>query len=250
MDTKPLAGKTALVTGAARNIGRAIALSLADAGANIIVNTLQDQQAADAVAGEITQTGADSIVCVADVTDRDAVFAMAEAGRDKFGAVDILILNASARGQVNFLDMTHEDWRRVIDISLDGAFHCAQAALPMMIERGWGRVVALGGISWHAGFPRRANNLAGKAGLTGFTRALAAEFGDRGITANVVAPGSIDTVRPASAGALPPRESLPPVPRMGTVEEIASATRFLCMPEQAYLTGQVIHVNGGAYLGT
>ncbi|MEM8743705.1 MAG: SDR family NAD(P)-dependent oxidoreductase, partial [Pseudomonadota bacterium] len=121
---KPLAGKTALVTGAARNIGRAIALSLADAGANIIVNTLQDRSAADAVADELTDAGAENIVCIASVTDRDAVFAMAEAGRDRFGSVDILISNASARGQIDFLDMAYEDWRRVIDISLDGAFHC------------------------------------------------------------------------------------------------------------------------------
>ena len=250
METKPLAGKTALVTGAARNIGRAIALSLADAGANIIVNTLQDQTAAEAVAEEVKATGAESIVCVANVTDRDAVFAMAEAGRDRFGSVDILVSNASARGQVDFLDMTFEDWRRVIDISLDGAFHCAQATLPMMVEQGWGRIVTLGGFAWHTGTPRRANNLTGKAGLTGFTRALAAEFGDRGITANVVSPGAVDTVRPASAGALPTRENLPPVPRKAKVEEIASATRFLCLPEQAYVTGQIIHVNGGAYMGT
>lgn len=250
MDKKPLAGKTALVTGAARNIGRAIALCLADAGANIIVNTLQDQQAADAVAEELEKRGAGNLVCVADVTDRDAVFAMAEAGRDEFGSVEILISNASARGQVDFLDMTFEDWRRVIDISIDGAFHCAQATLPMMIEQGWGRIVTLGGFAWHTGVPRRANNLTGKAGLTGLTRALAAEFGDRGVTANVISPGAVDTVRPASAGALPTRESLPPVPRKAKVEEIASAARFLCLPEQAYVTGQIIHVNGGAYMGS
>ena len=250
METKPLAGKTALVTGAARNIGRAIAHALADAGANIIVNTLQDRPAAEAVAEELNERGVGSLVYVADVTDREAVFAMAEAGREKFGAVDILIANASARGQVDFMDMTYADWRRVIDISLDGAFHCAQATLPMMVERGWGRIVTLGGVAWHVGFSRRANNLTGKAGLTGLTRALAAEFGDRGITANVVSPGAVDTVRPASAGAAPTRETLPPVPRKAKVEEIASAARFLCLPEQAYVTGQIIHVNGGAYMGS
>lgn len=250
MDTKPLAGKTALVTGAARNIGRAIALSLADAGANIIVNALQDRDAADAVARDLEKQGAGSLVCIADVTDRDAVFSMVAAGREKFGSVDILISNASARGQVDFLDMSFEDWRRVIDITIDGAFHCAQATLPMMIERGWGRIVTLGGFAWHVGVQRRANNLTGKAAVTGLTRALAAEFGDRGITANVISPGAVDTVRPASAGALPTHENLPPVPRKATVDEIASATRFLCMPEQAYITGQIIHVNGGAYMGT
>lgn len=250
MDNKPLAGKTALVTGASRNIGRAIALRLANAGANIVVNTLQDTEAAEAVAAEIGETGAEALVQTADVTDRDAVRAMADAAAGKFGAIDIFISNASARGQTDFLDMDYETWRRVIDISLDGAFHGAQAVLPMMIEKGWGRIVTLGGIAWHVGFPRRAHNLAGKAGLTGLTRALAAEFGDRGITANVISPGAVDTVRPASAGAAPKRDNLPPVPRNARVDEIASAALFLCLPDQDFLTGQIIHVNGGAYLGT
>jgi NAD(P)-dependent dehydrogenase (short-subunit alcohol dehydrogenase family) len=169
LGTQPLAGKTALVTGGSRNIGRAIALRLAGAGADIVVNTLQDRAAAERVAGEIA--------------------------------------------------------------------------------KGWGRIITLGGISWHTGITRRAHVLAGKAGLTGLTRALAAEFGDRGITANMIAPGSIETVRPASAGTSPPRNP-PPVPRQGRVEEIASAALFLAHPAQGYLTGQVIHVNGGAYFGT
>lgn len=250
MNTKPLAGKTALVTGASRNIGRAIALTLADCGANIVVNTFQDREAAQAVAAEVADKGVGSLVNVCDVTDRKAVEGMAGEAREKFGTVDIFISNASARGQVDFLEMKYEDWRRVIDISLDGAFHCAQFTIPMMIERGWGRIVTLGGIAWHVGFPRRANNLAGKAGLSGFTRALAAEFGTKGITANVVSPGAVDTVRPASAGSAPPREDLPPVPRKAQIDEVASAVKFLCLPEQAYINGQIIHVNGGAYMGT
>lgn len=245
-----LAGKTALVTGASRNIGRAIALALAGAGANIVVNTLRDREAAEAVAGEVEAKGAGSMVQVLDVTDRDAVEAMTAAAAEKFGGIDILISNASARGMVDFLDMDYETWRRVIDISLDGAFHCAQAVLPTMIEREWGRIVTLGGIAWHSGFARRANNLTGKAGLTGFTRALAAEFGGRGITANVISPGAVDTVRPASAGSAPNRDKLPPVPRRAHVDEIASAALFLCQPAQAYISGQIIHVNGGAYMGS
>lgn len=250
MGNRTLEGKTALVTGASRNIGRAIALALAGDGANIIVNTLQDADAAKAVASEVEALGAGSQTSICDVTDRTAVQDMVEAGQDKFGSIDIFISNASARGMVDFLDMAYEDWRRVIDISLDGAFHCSQAILPMMIEREWGRIVTLGGIAWHAGFARRANNLAGKAGLSGFTRALAAEFGGNGITANVISPGAIDTVRPASAGAVPKRDTLPPVPRKGSVQEVASIARFLCQPEQAYINGQIIHVNGGAYMGT
>lgn len=250
MDTKPLDGKTALVTGASRNIGRDIALTLADCGANIVVNTLQDADAAQTVASEVEKKGVGSLLNVCDVRDRDAVKSMVSGAQDKFGSVDIFVSNASARGMVDFLDMTYDDWRKVIDISLDGTFHCAQETLPMMIEKGWGRIVTLGGIAWHMGFPRRANNLTGKAGLSGFTRALAAEFGDKGITANVISPGAVDTVRPASAGSAPARASLPPVPRKAHIEEIASAVRFLCLPEQAYINGQIIHVNGGAYMGT
>lgn len=250
MENKSLAGKTALVTGASRNIGRAIALALADAGANIVINTLRDREAAEAVASEVEAKGVGSLVQVCDVTHRDAVDAMTALARESFGGVDILISNASARGMVDFLDMDYASWRRVIDISLDGAFHCAQAVLPMMIEQQWGRIVTLGGIAWHSGFSRRANNLAGKAGLTGFTRALAAEFGSQGVTANVISPGAVDTVRPASAGSAPVRPNLPPVPRQAHVDEIASAALFLCQPAQGFINGQIIHVNGGAYMGT
>ena len=250
MSNQPLADKTALVTGASRNIGRAIALKLASAGANIVVNTLQDREAAGRVAAEIEAMGRRCIVQVADVVDREAVRRMVGEAGSALGSIDILVCNASSRGQIDFLDMDYTTWRRVIDISLDGTFHCAQATLPGMIAKGWGRIITLGGISWHAGFKRRAHNLAGKSGLTGLTRALAVEFGDRGITANVIAPGSIATVRPASAGTLPPRASLPPVPREGQSEEIASAVLFLAHPDQGYITGQVIHINGGAYLGT
>lgn len=250
MADQSLAGRTALVTGASRNIGREIALTLSRAGANIIVNTLQDAAAAEAVAAEIRAGGGNAIVAVADVVNRDQVHEMVEAGKREFGKVDIMIANASARGLVDFLDMDHESFRRVIDISLDGTFHLAQATLPMMIESGWGRIVTLGGISWHVGLNRRAHNLSAKAGLTGLTRALAVEFGDRGITVNMVSPGMIETVRPASAGALPPRNNEPPVGRSGTVEEIASSVRFLCDPAQGYVTGQIIHVNGGIYMGS
>ncbi len=250
MDTRPLEGKTALVTGASRNIGRSVALTLSDAGANIIVNTLQDNAAAEGVAAEIEEQGTGSMVHVGDVTESGVVQKMVDAGIEKFGAIDIFISNASARGQVDFLDMKYENWRRVIDISLDGAFHCTQAILPMMIENGWGRIVTLGGIAWHLGTARRANNLTGKAGLTGFTRALAAEFGDRGITANCISPGAVDTIRPASAGAIPQRAVMPPVPRNAKMDEVASAALFLCHPQQAFINGQVIHVNGGMYMGS
>jgi len=250
LDKKSLAGKTALVTGASRNIGRAIALRLADAGADIVVNTLHDREAARAVAAEIEAIGRRSLVQVADIVDRQAVKAMVDEANATFGAIDILVCNASSRGQIDFLDLDYATWRRVIDISLDGTFHCAQAILPRMIAKGWGRIITLGGIAWHLGTKRRAHNLTGKAGLTGLTRALAVEFADRGITANMIAPGVVDTVRPASAGTRPMRVSSAPVPREAHVDEIASAALFLAQPAQGYLTGQIIHVNGGLYFGT
>jgi 3-oxoacyl-[acyl-carrier protein] reductase len=250
LQEKPLAGKTALVTGASRNIGRAIALRLAAAGADIVVNTLQDRHAAQDVAAEIAALGRRNLVQVADIVDRQAVNTMVNEATAALGPIDILVCNASSRGQVDFLELDYETWRRVIDISLDGTFHCAQATLPGMVAKGWGRIITLGGVSWHGGTKRRAHNLTGKAGLTGLTRALAVEFGDRGITANMIAPGAVATIRPASAGTRPASTKLPPVPREAHVDEIAAAALFLALPAQGYLTGQIIHVNGGAYLGT
>ena len=155
-----------------------------------------------------------------------------------------------AAGRSTSSTSTTPTWRRVIDISLDGTFHCAQATLPGMIAKGWGRIITLGGISWHAGFKRRAHNLTGKSGLTGLTRALAVEFGDRGITANVIAPGAVATVA-ACVRRCARRQDRPcrPFPASAHVEEIASVALFLAHPEQGYLTGQVIHVNGGGVSG-
>lgn len=249
MTNKPLAGKTALVTGSARNIGRAIAHHLAREGANIVVNAVTDPEAADEVVQELKDIGVEAISCMANVTDKSAVDKMFAEATDAFGGVDVLVLNASSRGQVPFLEMTYEQWRNVIDISLDGAFHCSRAALPMMQKNGWGRIVTIGGISWHVGTSTRVHNLVSKSGLAGFTRGLAVEFAEDGITVNCVSPGFIDTVRPASAGARPNRKLNAPIPRMGTVDEIASMVRHLCLPESAYITGQIMHVNGGMYLG-
>ncbi len=249
MTQQPLEGKVALVTGGSRNIGRAIAHHLSDQGAGVVVNAVSDQNAADTVVSEIEAKGGRAISCLADVTDPPAVGAMVARAVEELGGLDILVLNASSRGQIPFLEMTHEQWRRVIDISLDGAFFCAQACLPHMQSKGWGRIVSLGGISWHIGINTRVHNLVSKSGLAGFTRGLAAEFAKDGITVNCVSPGMIDTVRPSSAGAQPNHKTGAPVDRLGTVDEVASMVAYLCLPAAAYVTGQIMHVNGGMYYG-
>jgi 3-oxoacyl-[acyl-carrier protein] reductase len=246
---KSLEGKTALITGSARNIGRATALALAADGANIVVNAVQDTEAAEKVAEEITSAGGEAIVHIADVTDRKAVKQMADAAIGAFGSIDILVCNASARSQKPFTEITYEEWRKVIGISLDGSFFLAQAAVLPMIEKSWGRIVTLGGISWHIGTPGRVHNLVAKSGLVGFTRGLAVELAEHNITVNCVSPGMIDTERPASAGKRPPMKVSPPIARLGEVDEIASMVRYLCQPEASFITGQTLHVNGGLYLG-
>ncbi|MFQ5765546.1 MAG: SDR family NAD(P)-dependent oxidoreductase [Rhodospirillales bacterium] len=244
-----LTGKVAIVTGSARNIGRATAMALARDGAAVGINALQDEAAANAVADEITGAGGKACVFMADVTDKKAVDRMVADAASAFGSLDILVCNASQRGQRPFTEMTFEEWSSVVDISLDGSFFLAQASVLYMIERGWGRIVTIGGISCHIGTPGRIHNLVAKAGLVGFTRGLAVEMAEHNITVNCVSPGFIDTERPASAGARPKLKVQPPVGRMGEPDEIASMVRYLCQPTSGYITGQTLHVNGGMYLG-
>lgn len=245
-----LQGRTAIVTGGARNIGRAIARALAADGANVVVNARGDAEAAEAVAAEINETGGSGLAHVADVTDADAVRAMVEAAIAAFGRIDILVSNAAVRRQQPFLEITYDDWREIIAVPLDGAFHCVQACAPHMIDAGGGAIVTIGGISTHIGTPNRAHVNAAKSGLAGLTRALAVELAPHNIRANCVSPGSIETVRGASAGARPARMGGAEVPagRLGRPEEIAAMVRHLCQPEAAYITGQTIHVNGGMFL--
>lgn len=246
---RPLTGRVAIVTGAARNIGRTIALRLAADGAAVVVNAVQDSAAADAVAHEISEAGGQAMAHVADVTNEDAVQKMVTMAATAFGRVDIMVSNASVRGQVPIEDMTLEEWHRVLSVPLDGAFLLSKACIPHMKKNNWGRIVTLGGISAYIGTKNRAHLLAAKAGLVGFTRGIAAEVADRGITCNVVSPGHIDTDRPASAGVRPPLVVQPPVNRLGQIDEVASMVRYLCLPEAAYITGQTMHVNGGLYMG-
>jgi 3-oxoacyl-[acyl-carrier protein] reductase len=245
----PLDGKVAIVTGSARNIGRATAIRLAEYGASVVVNAVQDSEAADAVAHEIFESGGKAVAHIADVTTEDGAQGLNDAAINAFGNVDILVSNASIRAQKPFHEITLEEWHRTLAVPLDGAFLCARAAVPHMMKQKWGRIITLGGISAHIGTANRAHVLAAKAGLVGFTRGMAVELGAYNITCNVVAPGHIDTERPASAGERPPLKVKPPIDRFGEISEIAGMIHYLCLPEASYITGQTLHVNGGLYLG-
>jgi 3-oxoacyl-[acyl-carrier protein] reductase len=240
----------ALVTGAGKNIGRCIAQDLAREGASVIVNGRADRGAVDAVVAEINQQGGQALGAMADVSDPTAVSRMIDAAVASFGGIDIVVSNAGLRRQTPFLNMTFEEWREILSVALDGAFILARAAAPHMIPRGGGAIVALSGISTHVGTPNRCHVSASKAGLEGLMRALAIELAPHHITCNCVAPGSVDTVRGASAGALPSTLAQRGVPlgRKARVEEISAAVRFLAGPDGRYITGQTLHVNGGVFL--
>ncbi len=244
-----LDGKVALVTGGGRNIGRAIARTLARDGATVVVNGRTDRAAVEAVVQEITAAGGRALAVMADVSDEAAVAAMADRVAADLGGVDILVSNAGLRRQTPFLEMSLAEWREIMSVALDGAFILSRAIVPQMIARGGGAFVALSGISNHVGTPNRCHVSASKAGLEGFVRALAVELAPHGVTSNCVAPGAIDTTRGTSAGPMPPSliASIP-LARRGTVDEIAGMVRLLVGPEGAYVTGQTIHVNGGAFL--
>ena len=247
-----LQGKSAVVAAGAKNLGGLISTTLAEQGVNVAVHYNSDSTEADAdrTVEAVRAAGVKAVKFQGDLTRPANIVKLFDTAVDAFGGVDILICNASSRGQKAFTEMTHEEWRRVIDISLDGAFFLSQACILHMIEKGWGRIVTLGGVAWHVGAAGRVHNLVAKSGLVGFTRGLAAEFADRNITVNCVSPGHTDTVRPASAGTHPPTMALAPVGRLGQPGEIASMVRYLCQTEAAFITGQVMHVNGGLYYGT
>ncbi len=242
--TTELAGKVALVTGASRNIGRAIALSLAAGGAAVAVNTRASREDAEKVAHEIRAAGGQAEVFVADIADAGAAKTMVKAIVERFGRVDILVLNASVRTEKPFLELSYEEWRIPLSITLDGAFYLAQACLPSMIEAGGGSIVTLGGMMSLSGAKKRVHGSVAKHGLVGMTRGLAREFGEHGIRANCVAPGQMNTARAAGRSARP-GEELIPLGRRGEPEEIATTVRFLCGPGASFLNGQTIQVNGG-----
>jgi 3-oxoacyl-[acyl-carrier protein] reductase len=250
-DAKPLAGKVAIVTGSGKNIGKAIVTALAEHGAAVVVNGRGDRAIVEETAAEIRNAGGRALPFIADISKPDAVAAMVEAAVKEFGGVDIAVGNAGLRRQTPFLEMNLAEWHEILSVALDGMFILAKAAVPEMIKRGGGALIGLSGISHHAGASGRVHVNASKAGLEGFMRGMAIELAPHGITCNTVAPGSIDTVRGASAGGPHGRAMSRSIPlgRQGRPEEIAGMVRFLAGPEGRYVTGQTIHVNGGLFLG-
>lgn len=245
-----LAGRVALVTGAARNIGRAIALELAAAGAAVVVNARSARAELDAVAAEIVVGGGRSLAVLADITDGEAVAAMMSAVRREFGGLDILVNNASVRAEAPIEEIDEDEWHRVLSVTLDGAFLCTKACLADLRASSAGRIVNLGGLTGHTGTSQRVHVVTAKAGIAGFTRALAHELGPDGITVNCVVPGLIETLRGASSGtAEHRRQRTTLVPGGGQPQDVAALVRHLCGPAGRFITGQAIHVNGGAFLG-
>jgi 3-oxoacyl-[acyl-carrier protein] reductase len=250
MTSHELAGKVAIVTGAGRNIGRAIALALAEDGASLLVNARGNRAEAEAVAREIKVLGGQALVHLGDVADAAAVQAMADAAIDRFGRIDILVNNAALRREKPFGEISYAEWREILDVTLDGAFHCVKACLPALRKSGAGAIVNIGGLSGHTGAKHRAHVVTAKAGLVGFTRALACDLAADGITVNCVVPGLIGTPRPKDRPEPAHHLTHQTITGVrGKPEDVAATVRFLCSPAARYVTGQAIHVNGGAYLG-
>lgn len=248
--TQELTGKVAVVTGAGRNIGRAIALTLAEGGASVLVNARSNRGEAEAVAREIEAAGGKTVVHIGDVADVGAVRAMADAALKAFGRVDILVNNAALRREKSFAEMDYAEWREILDVTLDGTFHCIKACLPALQKSGAGTIVNIGGLSAHTGAKNRAHVVTAKAGIVGLTRALAHDLAGDGIIVNCVVPGLIGTPRPKDSPE--PAHHLTHNTITGTrgkPEDVAAMVRFLCGPAARYITGQALHANGGAYLG-
>ncbi|MET0920545.1 MAG: SDR family oxidoreductase [Acidimicrobiia bacterium] len=247
-----LTGRTALVTGSGRNIGRAIALAFAERGANVVVNGHRDQAAIDAVVDEITAAGGKAIGLLADVSDADAVGRMVATATEAFGGVDISVSNVGRRMRLPFEQITVDEWNSTIATNLSAAFYIAHHTVPGMRERGWGRVIHISGQDGFAGhIPERAANVTAKAGLHGMAKAIAREYGVHGITANTVAPGPIDTVRDAAQYThIDPDEvvSRMAIKHYGDSVDVAEACLYLAGESGRFVTGQVIHVNGGEFM--
>jgi 3-oxoacyl-[acyl-carrier protein] reductase len=252
MEPRQLTGKTALVTGSGRNIGRAIVREFAAQGANVIVNARSNRAEAEAVAAEARALGVQALVVLGDVSSLETIQELERQAEARFGRVDIYVSNAMYRKRQTFFETTVLDWQTYINMQLGASFYLARTFAPKMARAGWGRILHITGPDGFVGVPNRVTNVAAKAGLRGLTKALASELGRYGVTVNDVAPGMHDTVRDPVTHpfALDPSwiekavEHIP-VGRIGTAEDVAWCCAFLASPRSSFITGQVIGCNGG-----
>jgi len=253
-----LEGKRALITGASRNIGRAIALAFAAEGADLVLNTRVNAGELEAVAADCRKAGVRVVSALADIADASAVETMVARALAELGAIDILVCNAAIRPHTPLTETSLEDWHRVMAVDLHSAFYLTRAVVPGMKARGRGSIIALGGQSAITGRPNTASVTAAKSGLLGLVRALAAELGPFGIRANMIVPGFIDTERRYAQWYPEFKETPPgdpahvkeiPLRRLGRPEDIADACVFLASDASAYVTGDTIRVMGGRIIG-
>lgn len=239
--------RAALVTGAGQNIGRAIALRLAADGFDVVVNGLRKRAACEAVAEAARACGVEALVAMGDVGVREDVAEVTGAGIRRFGRIDVLVHNAAIRPASPFLEMEEDEWRRVIDVNLNAAFWLARNCLPGMVEAGWGRIVTFAGMNAIQGYSGRAHVSVSKHGAWGLAKALAKEFGPKGITANCVSPGPIRSGHddPAMTAHIQGQVAKIPAGRLGEPDEVAAAVSLLASERGAFINGQLVQVNGG-----
>lgn len=247
---RELDGKVAIVTGSARNIGRAIAEELARAGAAVTINAVSAGDLCEEVAAGIRDADGRAIPVLGDITEQSDVDRLVAATVEAFGGVDILVNNAAVRSRVNFSELTFEEWERCRAVALDGAFRMSMACVPHMIPRGGGAIVGIGGLNSYLGGKGGAHKSAVKEGMSGMIRGMVHDLGPHGITANIAVVGPFDTDRAGGSGELDvgnPDANVP-MGRRGVPQDMADLVRFLVGPYARFITGQTIHLNGGALM--
>jgi 3-oxoacyl-[acyl-carrier protein] reductase len=242
-----LKGRTTLVTGGSRGIGRAVAIALAEEGADVAINYVSSEAAARDVAEHIKKMGRRAILAQADVSDYPDTFRMAQDVLREFGHLDILVNNAGINSDKTFTKMDHASWRKVLGTNLDGVFNCTKVFVDQMLQQGYGRVVNMTSVIGQIGNFGQANYAASKAGVAAFTKSLAKELAGKGITVNAVAPGFIETEMVAGIPDKVKDRLLAQIPlkRFGTAEEVARAVVYIVSPDGDYITGAELSINGG-----